>query len=103
MTAASTLERDASRTSLLRWAWLPVFLAAFAPTLVWLWERWTQSIWYNGHGIFMPFIVAYLTWDLLRQERESRPQASALGFAFLISRNRSLADLFSRSRVISRR
>jgi exosortase len=84
MTASPTAERDASRPSLLRWAWLPLFVAAFAPTLLWLWGRWTLSIWYNGHGIFMPFILAYLTWDLLRQERDTSPRTSALGFAFLV-------------------
>ena len=35
----------------------------FAPTLVWLWERWTLSVWHNGHGILIALVVAYLAWE----------------------------------------
>jgi exosortase len=66
-----------------RWLWLAPFTLAFAPTLAWLVERWTDSIFRNGHGIFVPFLMAYLAHDHLKQDTDPSPHASALGFAFL--------------------
>ena len=66
-----------------RWLWLAPFTLAFAPTFVWLYERWTIGIFRNGHGIFVPFLMAYLALDYLKQDRDPTPRASAAGFAFL--------------------
>lgn len=66
-----------------RWVWLVPFTLAFAPTFVWLYERWTISIWRNGHGIFVPFLMAYLAWEHLKQDRDPEARASALGFGFV--------------------
>ena len=46
----------------LRSAALIGFALVFGPTVVWLWHRWTISIWYNGHGMFVPLVVAYLAY-----------------------------------------
>lgn len=67
-----------------RWLWLAPFTLAFAPTLAWLWERWTDSVFRNGHGIFMPFVLAYLVREYLKQDTDPEPRASAWGFAFLV-------------------
>jgi len=64
--------------------WLGLFVAAFAPTLAWLWHRWTRSVWSNAHGMFMPIILAWLVRDKLRTEEAGEPESSALGFAFLV-------------------
>ncbi|HTO54465.1 MAG TPA: exosortase [Myxococcota bacterium] len=66
-----------------RWLWLPIFALAFAPTLAWLVGRWTESIYRNGHGIFVPFLIAYLALDALKQDPDPQPRASALGFGFV--------------------
>jgi exosortase len=55
----------------------------FAPTVYWLWGRWTYSVFTNGHGIFVPFLIAYLVREQLKQETDPTAQASAWGFAFL--------------------
>jgi len=68
---------------LLRWLWLVPFALAFAPTSAWLFGRWTDSIFRNGHGIFVPFLILYLALDHLKQDRDPAPRASALGFVFL--------------------
>jgi hypothetical protein len=39
----------------------------FAPTAKWLFDRWTMGIWYNGHGLFIPPLVAYFSWITLRK------------------------------------
>jgi exosortase len=67
-----------------RWLWLGLFALAFAPTAGWLWERWTDSVFRNGHGIFMPFVLAYLVREHLRQDTDPEPRSSAWGFAFIV-------------------
>ena len=47
-----------------RWQRLALGLAAvellvlYAPTLVWLWERWTLSVWHNAHGLLTAHLIA---------------------------------------------
>jgi exosortase len=65
------------------WLWLALLALAFAPTAAWLFDRWTVSIWYNGHGIFIPFIVAYLVRDHFLRDPLRDEQSSPLGFLFL--------------------
>ena len=64
-------------------AWFAPLCLAFAPTALWLYERWTVSIYSNGHGLFVPFVVAYLVWDNLRLDPITEPDSSPWGFAFL--------------------
>jgi exosortase len=66
-----------------RWLWLAPFALAFAPTVAWLVGRWTDGIYRNGHGIFVPFLIAYLALDHLKADRDPAPRASAFGFVFL--------------------
>jgi len=43
-----------------------------------------MSIWHNAHGMFVPFVIAYLIYDALRRDStDTTPDSSALGFAFL--------------------
>ncbi|VAX29549.1 Eight transmembrane protein EpsH [hydrothermal vent metagenome] len=56
----------------------------YAPTLRWLFDRWTMSIWHNGHGLFIPPIVAYLVWQKLGALRHLPREASVWGFALLV-------------------
>lgn len=66
-----------------RWLWLAPFALAFAPTGAWLVDKWTESVFRNGHGIFVPFLMAYLAHDHLKQDDDPEPRASAFGFVFL--------------------
>jgi exosortase len=56
----------------------------YAPTLSWLWDRWTMSVWHNAHGMFVLPLVTYLAWRELRSRPELRhDRGSAWGFIFL--------------------
>lgn len=55
----------------------------YAPTVSWLYERWTMSVWHNAHGLLIPPAVAYFAWQELRPLRADARDASAWGFAFL--------------------
>ena len=59
-------------------------LVLFAPTVAWLYERWTMSVWHNAHGLFIPPLVAYLVYGELQRTRQRPAASSAWGFAFLV-------------------
>jgi exosortase len=56
----------------------------FAPTVQWLYERWTMSVWHNAHGMFVPPVVGYLIYEELRRTPAASRSSSAWGFAFLV-------------------
>jgi exosortase len=63
---------------------LLLWIAVFSPTWVWLYGQWTSSLWSNQHGIFVPFVVAFLVRETLRDDPEpEREEASAWGFLWL--------------------
>lgn len=81
---------EGQRQGLLRgWAahavWILLAILVFAPTIHWLWQRWTMSVWHNGHGIFIPFIVAYFIYVVLRSDQTVDADQSAWGFVFVIA------------------
>ena len=65
------------------WLAVPLWVLVFWPTLEWLWHHWTSSIWTNDHGVFMPPIIALLTYFTLRDDPDGEPAESAWGFAWL--------------------
>jgi exosortase len=64
--------------------WIALFLAAFAQTFAWLWERWTASIYLNAHGLLVPMVIAWLAWENLSRDPVREPRSSPLGFALLV-------------------
>ena len=61
-----------------------LLVAVYAPTVTWLFDRWTLSVWHNAHGLLIPFAVAYFSWQELRPLRHLDTQASGWGFLFLL-------------------
>ena len=68
------------------WLWLVLvgLIALFAPTLVWLWGRWTLSVWHNAHGLLILPVAAYFVREELRATRHLPPSSSAWGFVILV-------------------
>ena len=57
----------------------------YAPTVVFLWERWTLSVWHNAHGALVPPIVAFLIYQELKRFRgQPAARGSAWGFVLLL-------------------
>jgi exosortase len=56
----------------------------YAPTVSWLWTRWTMSVWHNAHGMFVPPLVAWLAWQELKTRTADPIQGSAWGFLLLV-------------------
>lgn len=63
--------------------WIALTLLVFAPTIYWLWQRWTMSVWHNVHGLFIPVIAALLIRYVLRSDPIKQAEQSAWGFLFL--------------------
>jgi exosortase len=69
-----------------RWVlWLVAagLLLLYAPTLTWLWDRWTMSVWHNAHGVLIVAAIAYLVRRELSARSQLPPASSAWGFVFL--------------------
>ncbi|WP_396623716.1 exosortase/archaeosortase family protein [Luteitalea sp.] len=66
------------------WLVLAAVVALYAPTLAWLWERWTMSVWHNAHGMLIPVVVAYFVRDELERFEGPPEEGSAWGFVWLI-------------------
>jgi len=69
-------------------AWLAAVLALFGlvyyPTIAWLFDRWTMSVWHNAHGMLIPVVVGYFAYHELARKRRVQAGSSAWGFAFLV-------------------
>ena len=80
-----------------------LWIAVFATTWLWLYRHWTVSVWSNDHGIFIPFVVAYLVQRTLRQDaRPGQAEGSAWGLP-LVALGGALAvlDLSIRSGYVA--
>jgi exosortase len=65
------------------WALLLGTLALFLPTLWWLYGQYTEAIWRNGHGLFVPVVMALLAGSRLRPLAGRAEESSALGAPLL--------------------
>jgi exosortase len=59
-------------------------LVLYVPTLMWLWDRWTFSVWHNAHGLLIPPAVAYFVYQELKQRPHLPTASSRWGFLFLV-------------------
>lgn len=75
---------ESARHPWLAWAVALLFVAVYAPTVAWLWERWTLSVWHNVHGALIPPLVAYFCWVELKEHRGLPRSSSPWGFALLV-------------------
>lgn len=67
------------------WLALALLVVFFAPTFVFFYDKWTGNIWENGHGLFMPVLMAYLAGTVLRGDpHPERRESSAWGFALVV-------------------
>lgn len=81
---AAELVGPRPRPSLSLWLVAVGLAVLFAPTLVWLWGRWTLSVWHHAHGLLILPVVAYFVREELQAVRHLPASASAWGFAILV-------------------
>ncbi len=68
----------------LNWLVISLLTLLFAPTIAWLFDRWTMGVWHNGHGILIAGVVIYLIWNELKKHNQLAKSASPWGFAILV-------------------
>ena len=56
----------------------------YAPTVAWLFDRWTLSVWHHAHGLLIPPLVGYFAYQELKPLASLPRQGSAWGFVFLV-------------------
>jgi exosortase len=56
----------------------------YAPTVLWLFGRWTMSVWQHAHGLFIPPLVGWLVYQELRRTSHLPRTSSAWGFLLLV-------------------
>jgi exosortase len=74
--------RRASNVTL--WLVLASLVALFGPTVIWLWDRWTMSVWHNAHGLLLVGVVAYFIREELVALRHLPRSSNPWGFAILL-------------------
>lgn len=83
--ADAALERFTfARPSPLVVAMLALGALAFAPTLMWLYAKYTDAIWQKGHGLFVPLFMILLARHALRCDASAEEESCVRGFAFLL-------------------
>jgi exosortase len=88
--ATTAASPETSTTAVSRWRRPLLLLVAVelavvcAPTVAWLFDRWTLSVWQNAHGMFVPPLAIWLAWQELRARPELPLRGSAWGFVFLL-------------------
>lgn len=61
-----------------------LLVAVYAPTVAWLFDRWTMSVWHHAHGLLIPPVVAWFVYQELRGLSHLPLGASAWGFGLVI-------------------
>lgn len=84
VTAPATSAAGHPGSRLWLWLVLAALVALYVPTVLWLWDRWTMSVWHNAHGMLIPFVVAYFVHDELTRFKGPPADSSAWGFALLV-------------------
>lgn len=82
--SAHATDTLAQRETLMLWLCAGLLILVFAPTIFWLIERWTMSVWHNGHGILVALLVIYLVWGELQKRKNLPRSANPWGFAILL-------------------
>jgi exosortase len=61
-----------------------LLVAVYAPTVAWLFDRWTMSVWHHAHGLLIPPVVAWFVHQELRGLSQVPVAASPWGFMLVI-------------------
>ncbi len=64
---------------------LGLFLLAYIPTFIWMWDRWFERDSYYSHGILVPFVSAFLIWQNKDDLAKIPLKESVWGLRFIIT------------------
>jgi exosortase len=85
LTTGRSVSRSIAGNRILLTLVLIEIVVLYLPTVRWLFDRWTMSVWHNAHGMFTAILVAFFISRQLRKARSLPSCSSAWGFGFLIA------------------
>ena len=62
-----------------------MYLAAYVPMMIWMWDRWFARDSYYSHGILIPFVTIYLIWQKREELALIEKAKSAWGLPLIIT------------------
>lgn len=62
-----------------------VFLLAYVPTMIWMWDRWFARDSYYSHGILIPFVTIFLIWQKKDELASVKKVKSNWGMVLIIA------------------
>jgi len=62
-----------------------VFLLAYLPTLIWMWDRWYARDSYYSHGILIPVVSIILIWQMRWELAKIKKSSSGWGLPLIIT------------------
>ena len=70
--------------SAMKWLVAALLVLLYLPTVSWLWDRWTLSVWHNAHGFLILLVIIFLVSKELRRLKGLPVSSSAWGFLILV-------------------
>jgi exosortase len=67
------------------WALLGGTAVVFLPTLWWLFDQYSEAIWRNDHGFFVPIAMVLLARPRLRRDESGAEESSAWGIPLVVA------------------
>jgi len=61
-----------------------MYLAAYVPTMIWMWDRWFARDSYYSHGVLIPFVTIFLIWQKREELALIEKAKSAWGLPLVI-------------------
>ncbi|MCA9408114.1 MAG: exosortase [Candidatus Omnitrophica bacterium] len=61
-----------------------IMLAAYFPTLIWMWDRWWSKDSYYTHGILVPIVSGFLVWQLKDDLAKIKRKESAWAIRLIV-------------------
>jgi len=61
-----------------------IYLLAYVPNFIWMWDRWFARDSYYSHGILIPFVTLVLIWQMRDELAQIKKTPSAWGMPLII-------------------
>jgi len=60
-----------------------IFILAYIPTLIWMWDRWFARDSYYSHGILIPCVSLFLIWQMRKELSKVKKEQSKWGIPLI--------------------
>ena len=64
---------------------LALWAVAYMPAVLWMWNGWWSRDSYYSHGVLIPFVSAFLIWQIRDELKTMKPKESPWGMRLILS------------------